>query len=888
MRTVMLLIANNTASARGLHLSCLVAMFLFRAIAVFAQERGASAVNQTDPPQGRTFAVVVGISDYQSPEIVDLKFADQDAKVFANWLEESHGGVADREDVVLLLNGEATRANFNAALDWLVEKCRSGDRAILFFSGHGDAESKTKFNRGFLLFHDSPPNNYAAGAFSLNMLQDYLSTLSDSAKVLMVADACRSGKLAGSTVQGSQLTAAELAKQYGKETKILSCQPEEVSLEGRQWGGGRGVFSYFLMESLYGLADGDQDQVVTLREVSRYVPEKIIYEISPLEQTPMFVGNMKEPIAKVDSNVMQRHVAQIGNSRKIQLSVLESRGQEERILAGLDSSLRQAYYGFKDALAGGRFFEPPGSNAEEWYASLSNNKNLAPLHSLMRRNYAAGLQNEVQQAINNLLEDDPYEYYQWKFTPSKYRDYPKYLQRAIELLGEKHPAFKLLESQRLYFEAYVMLKDDLPKTRGSEEIAKVKLAIRLKLNKAIDYNPTAAYLYFLLAESFWDIAGAYSFDSMRHYFFLTTQYAPTWLNPYHTYFNYVLNSEVNEIRADSLLRIALNMKPQSWYLRLCWSWLRQRQNLYEQSDSICRVLLSERPELLEARATLVQGHAERYNWRAVLAHGDTAFVNGVSEGDFSWAWYLAGLLNTGQQKAFADAIRNQSVAISSNEYLIGFFGVGVALTKYHLKMGQSDSAQAWASQLLESGSLPLHLVAEVMEMQGDCLLRKGDYDGARTNYQKAMHVDHTPSRTTVTSMARLAKLASREGALQRADSLFNAALADGVGFFWYGQEEAHCLYGDFLLEQDRIEKAIFHYRQANSITPNYYEPWLGLAKCELVRGNREEATIHLAKALENYCPQPEAFRNDKYFKQLNGDIRFEKLLVQYKHLNAAK
>ena len=27
--------------------------------------------------------------------------------------------------------------------------------------------------------------------------------------------------------------------------KFFSCQPDEFSLEGQQWGGGRGVFSYF-------------------------------------------------------------------------------------------------------------------------------------------------------------------------------------------------------------------------------------------------------------------------------------------------------------------------------------------------------------------------------------------------------------------------------------------------------------------------------------------------------------------------------------------------------------------------------------------------------------------------------------------------------------------
>ena len=39
----------------------------------------------------------------------------------------------------------------------------------------------------------------------------------------------------------------------------MSCQPNEYSIEGEQWGGGRGAFSYHLVDALYGLADANAD-----------------------------------------------------------------------------------------------------------------------------------------------------------------------------------------------------------------------------------------------------------------------------------------------------------------------------------------------------------------------------------------------------------------------------------------------------------------------------------------------------------------------------------------------------------------------------------------------------------------------------------------------------
>lgn len=86
---------------------------------------------------------------------------------------------------------------------------------------------------------------------------------------MVFTDACHAGKLAGSGIGGTSATASALQKQFANEVKIMSCQPNELALEGEEWGGGRGVFSYHLVDALTGLADKNNDGTVSLLETER-------------------------------------------------------------------------------------------------------------------------------------------------------------------------------------------------------------------------------------------------------------------------------------------------------------------------------------------------------------------------------------------------------------------------------------------------------------------------------------------------------------------------------------------------------------------------------------------------------------------------------------------
>ncbi|MFN0176401.1 MAG: tetratricopeptide repeat protein [Saprospiraceae bacterium] len=403
-----------------------------------------------------TRAVVIGISDYQDKDIPDLRFADKDAEAFANFLYSPAGGSLDADHLKLLLNSQATMAQFAKALDWLMENIKEGDQAIIYFSGHGDVEKKTLTQPGYLLCWDAPSQVYmAGGAFKLGDLQEVISTLSiqNKAKVVVITDACRSGSLAGNSVGGAQATAASLTKQFANEIKILSCQPDEYSIEGEQWGGGRGAFSFNLVDALYGLADQNNDLFVTLQEVGRYLEDHVTAEVAPLSQVPMVLGSRTERLAVVDAQLL----TDLRTGKTSQMALLmpiELRGLEDKVLADVDSNIWNLYQLFNESLKNKAFFEPSTACADVYYEQLIREPNLVRLHPSIRRNYAAALQDGAQQIINIFIKTDVQQL-ECLGKSVLLEPIPRLLDRAAELLGEEHYMYRSMIARKLLFESMV-------------------------------------------------------------------------------------------------------------------------------------------------------------------------------------------------------------------------------------------------------------------------------------------------------------------------------------------------------------------------------------------------------------------------------------------------
>ncbi len=507
-----------------------IVIFLLLPVLAFSQNKGVSPIanSQQQTATKNTYAVVVGISDYQDKDIPDLRFADKDAAAFAEFLRSEAGGKLDKDHLKVLLNQEATMAQFAIALDWLWENVREGDQAIIYFSGHGDVEKKSLTQPGFLLCWDAPARVYmSGGAFALPMLQEVISTLSiqNKAKVIVITDACRSGALAGNSISGSQATASNLSKQFANEIKILSCQPNEYSIEGEQWGGGRGAFSFNLVNALYGLADGNMDLSITLQEIGRYLEDHVPSEVAPVSQLPMVLGNRNEKVATVYAPILAA-LRSGKSSQMTMLSSIDSRGMEDEVLAGLDTSVVRIYNLFKQALKDKIFLEPAIANADSYYERLMAEPKMQRLHSTMRRNYAAALQDEAQQVLNSWLRVDMDEIAQSRSTRLvKYTPFPRALERAAQLLGSSHYAYKDLLAKKYLFEgflAYLQNPENLAPATG--RVAMEKYA------RSLSYQPAMpqTYLFMSYVENF----NFHRPDSAMALAMKAAALAPQWLLPY--------------------------------------------------------------------------------------------------------------------------------------------------------------------------------------------------------------------------------------------------------------------------------------------------------------------------------------------------------------------
>lgn len=496
----------------------------------FAQQKGASPItSHQSPVTGATYAVVVGISNYQDEQIPDLKYADRDAEAFANFLRSPAGGYLDGDHLQLLTNEAATAGNIANALYWLVNVCKEADYVIIYFSGHGDVEAKFRGQPGFLLCWDAPPQVYmAGGTVQLGLLQTVISTLSldNKAKVTVITDACRSGKLAGSDNNGSQLTNANLKTQYANEIKILSCQPDEYSIEGEQWGGGRGAFSYHLLDGLYGLADGDANGVINLREIRNYLEEHVSEEVAPQRQLPMTIGNGNETLASVLPEMLE----QLRQGKKGQMPIFtttDSRGIEEEVLAAADSVGRSTYAAFKNALKNKVFIKPVDACADVYFNQLIENPAFEKLHNSMRRNFAAAMQDDSQQVLNRLLKSDLGEFHKNRFIVRRdYKYYPELLHRAAELLGPEHYMYNVLKARAYWFEAYLMSFE--PNCQCYSPVLGKEIIERYR--KALEYQPYMPQTFFEMAYIFGLPLG--QLDSAEHYAQKALAVAPNWLNVY--------------------------------------------------------------------------------------------------------------------------------------------------------------------------------------------------------------------------------------------------------------------------------------------------------------------------------------------------------------------
>lgn len=216
------------------------------------------------------YAVVVGVSDYQNPQVNDLNFCDDDARDFYSMLISSG---TSSSNIALLIDNQATKSNIISQMNYLFGKAKPSDRIIFYFSGHGDT--------GYFLQHDF------SSSYRLNHSDVKAAFKKSVAKTkLCFADACMAGSIKKDNKKSNSSEKASLTSDEGIVV-MMSSRSYQTSQEIKDLQ--QGAFTYYLIYGMKGYADADRNKIVTITELYSYIRTEVMKKTKD-KQVPIVFG----------------------------------------------------------------------------------------------------------------------------------------------------------------------------------------------------------------------------------------------------------------------------------------------------------------------------------------------------------------------------------------------------------------------------------------------------------------------------------------------------------------------------------------------------------------------------------------------------------------------
>jgi len=343
--------------------------FFFINISIFAQgtPRGGN-VTSTIAENGKTFVIIVGVSDYSYlKEEQQLNYADDDAQLMQDYL-----ATWENIEFKTFLNENATpRDRIGMEIEkTLMNDAKSGDKVIIFFAGHGDLDEM--YGEGYLLLNQVKPPSEAIYKWNDALpLKDVKASIDiankNGVEVYLIADACHSGSVLNVSSN------AMFSGMNENSISMISCKKGQVSFENQTLE--HGVFTYHLTQGLQGLADQDGDMKITMYELQRYVQDKVRIETNGSQQPVFESSDENIVLSNVDAEVLKE--LQKGTKNNSAGSVAQARS-----LSGTDQNLSKECQAllqlFNEQLKASKFLNEDLDTTDKqkiWIGTVHSKKN---------------------------------------------------------------------------------------------------------------------------------------------------------------------------------------------------------------------------------------------------------------------------------------------------------------------------------------------------------------------------------------------------------------------------------------------------------------------------------------------------------------------------------
>ncbi len=229
----------------------------------------------------RSYALVVGIAAYKNlPEHQQLRYSERDAEAMYSVLISPEGGNFRAENVHKLIGERATLANLRRELEhWLPSVAAAEDRVLVYFAGHGFVVGGVPY----LAPYDFDLNDVKNTAYPMADLGHLFGARIKAKWKVLLTDSCHSGAITPDTdVQTINRSLLDLTTSL---FSLTASRDRERSFESPDWGGGHGIFTYYVVRGMEGAADENRDGIVTADELAEYV-RRNVREATNGAQTP--------------------------------------------------------------------------------------------------------------------------------------------------------------------------------------------------------------------------------------------------------------------------------------------------------------------------------------------------------------------------------------------------------------------------------------------------------------------------------------------------------------------------------------------------------------------------------------------------------------------------
>lgn len=229
----------------------------------------------------RSYAIVMGVGAYENlPKELHLAYAERDAESLYSILISLEGGNFRAENVKKLLGSRATLSNLKQELEvWLPSVAKENDRVFIYFAGHGFIHQ----GKGYLAPFDFNLNSIATSGYPMESLARTVGQKIKAKWKVLLTDSCHSGFVNTETRADNLNT---MMQNLDKSMfSLTASRDQERSFESPDFGGGHGVFTYYVVKGMEGEADDDRDGQVTAAEMTEYV-RKNVREATKGKQTP--------------------------------------------------------------------------------------------------------------------------------------------------------------------------------------------------------------------------------------------------------------------------------------------------------------------------------------------------------------------------------------------------------------------------------------------------------------------------------------------------------------------------------------------------------------------------------------------------------------------------